>query len=482
VKKRIYGLESEYGIIFTTEGKKTLPVEKAVRYLFEKLDTMEGFLNVFFDNGAKFYLDTGYHPEYATPECASLKDLICYDKAGERIIEDLLHFAERRATKEGLVGNLSIFKNNTDFVGNSYGCHENYLVDRTIDFNYLAERLIPFLVVRQVYTGAGKVFKTRWGTDYFISQRAEHVCQKISGATTNDRSIINTRDEPHADREKYRRLHVIVGDSNMSEYTAYLKVGTTALVLEVIEEGGINKNFALRNPVKAIKDISHDTTLSRRVDLEDGRKMSALEIQRAYYELTMRHFEDREADSLAADILRKWGQVLDALETDPMKLDRQVDWIIKKNLIERYQEHHKISWNNDRLLMLDLQYHNIRRDRGLYYILERAGLVDRVLSDEEIEEARTKPPDDTRAKLRGAFIRLAREKRLQYDIDWSYIRLNNFLNIKIVFDDPFQTENPEFTELMDRIRRSSARDLHIKFEEQSIFAHLPRGLSNFFYR
>jgi proteasome accessory factor A len=482
MKKRIYGLESEYGIIFTTDGKKTLPVEKAVRYLFEKLDTMEGFLNVFFDNGAKFYLDTGYHPEYATPECASLIDLIRYDKAGERIIEDLLHFAERRATKEGLAGNLSIFKNNTDFVGNSYGCHENYLVDRTVDFNYLAERLIPFLVARQVFTGAGKVFKTRWGTDYFISQRAEHVCQKISGATTNDRSIINTRDEPHADREKYRRLHVIVGDSNMSEYTAYLKVGTTALVLEVIEEGGIHKDFALRNPVKAIKDISHDTTLSRRVDLEDGRKMSALEIQQAYYELTCRHFEGREASPLVTDILNKWGEVLEALKTDPMKLDRKVDWIIKKRLIEGYQEHHGISWNNDRLLMLDLQYHNIRRDRGLYYLMERAGLVERVLDDDGIDEARSTPPRDTRAKMRGDFIRLAREKRLQYDIDWSYIRLNNFLNIKIVFDDPFQTENPEFAELMERIRRSSARDLHLKFEEQSIFAHLPRGLSNFFYR
>ena len=482
MKKRIYGLESEYGIIFTTDGKKTLPVEKAVRYLFEKLDTMEGFLNVFFDNGAKFYLDTGYHPEYATPECASLKDVIRFDKAGERIIEDLLHFAERRAAKEGLAGNLSIFKNNTDFVGNSYGCHENYLVDRAVDFNYLAERLIPFLVTRQIFTGAGKVFKTRWGTDYFISQRAEHVCQKISGATTNDRSIINTRDEPHADREKYRRLHVIVGDSSMSEYTTYLKFGTTALVLEVIEEGGINKGFALRNPVKAIKDISHDTTLTRRVDLEDGRKMSALEIQQAYYELSVRYFESRGAGPIAADMLQRWGAVLEALATDPMQLDRQVDWVIKKRLIETYQEYHDISWNNDRLLMLDLQYHNIRRDKGLYYLLERNGLVDRILNDEEIEEARSTPPADTRARLRGEFIRLAREKRLQYDIDWSYIRLNNFLNIKIVLDDPFETENAEFTELMERIRRSSARDLHLKFDDQSIFAHLPRGLSNFFYR
>jgi proteasome accessory factor A len=210
--------------------------------------------------------------------------------------------------------------------------------------------------------------------------------------------------------------------------------------------------------------------------------MSALEIQQAYYELSVRHFESRGMGPLAADMLQRWGAVLEALATDPMQLDRQIDWVIKKRLIETYQEYHDLSWNNDRLLMLDLQYHNIRRDKGLYYLLERNGLVDRILNDEEIEEARSTPPADTRARLRGEFIRLAREKRLQYDIDWSYIRLNNFLNIKIVLDDPFETENAEFTELMERIKRSSARDLHLKFDDQSIFAHLPRGLSNFFYR
>ena len=225
MQKRIYGIETEYGIIFTPEGRKTLPVEKAIRFLFEKLITTEHFLNVFLENGARFYQDTGCHPEYATPECASPRQLIVYDKAGERILEDLQIYAEEKIREERIAGKLSIFKNNTDFVGNSYGCHENYLVDRDVDFYYLAEQLIPFLVTRQIYTGAGKVFQTQDGVHYCISQRAQHIYQKISGTTTNDRSIINTRDEPHADREKYRRLHVIVGDSNMSEYTNFLKIG-----------------------------------------------------------------------------------------------------------------------------------------------------------------------------------------------------------------------------------------------------------------
>jgi hypothetical protein len=273
VQKRIFGLETEYGIIFTPEGRKTLPVEKAIRFLFEKLITTEHFLNVFLENGARFYQDTGCHPEYATPECASPRQLIVFDKAGERILEDLQDYAEEKIREERIAGRLSIFKNNTDFVGNSYGCHENFLVDRDVDFYYLAEQLIPFLVTRQIYTGAGKVFQTQDGVHYCISQRAQHIYQKISGTTTNDRSIINTRDEPHADREKYRRLHVIVGDSNMSEYTNLLKVATCALVLQMIEDNYINKDFTLRNPVKAIKDISYDTTCKRKLRLDNGRAL-----------------------------------------------------------------------------------------------------------------------------------------------------------------------------------------------------------------
>ena len=285
MQKRIYGVETEYGIIFTPEGRKTLPVEKAIRFLFEKLITTEHFLNVFLENGARFYQDTGCHPEYATPETASPNDLVIYDRAGERILEELQFYAEEKIREERVPGKLSIFKNNTDFVGNSYGCHENFLVDRDVDFYYLAEQLIPFLVTRQIFAGAGKVFQTQDGVHYCISQRAQHIYQKISGTTTNDRSIINTRDEPHADREKYRRLHVIVGDSNMSEYTNFVKIATCAVVLQMIEDGFINKDFTLRHPVKAIKDISYDATCKRNLRLENGREYSPIEIQREYCDM-----------------------------------------------------------------------------------------------------------------------------------------------------------------------------------------------------
>ncbi len=457
MKKRIYGLENEFGIAFTSHGRRTLPSEKVVRYLFEKLITTEGFLNVFLENGARFYLDTGCHPEYATPECASPLDVTIYDKAGERILENLLQYAQGKVREEGFHGNLAIFKNNTDFVGNSYGCHENYLAERTSDFYYMAEQLIPFLVTRQIFTGAGKVFRTRRGTVFHISQRAQHIRQKISGTTTNERSIINTRDEPHAIKEKYRRLHIIVGDSNMSEYTTYLKVGTTAIILEMIEDDFITPNFSLRNPVRAIKDISRDLTCREQVPLNNGKKYSALELQKEYLELAHRYYSTRQKSEMVTDILDKWEEVLTKLEEDPMQLDRKVDWVTKMNLLKAYGERTKqpSETSGDRMLMLDLQYHDIQRDKGLYYLLERKDKVERVTTDEAIDKAMVDPPQNTRAKMRGELIKLAKMKRIPYDLDWNYIRIGYLLNLWVKCNDPFQEENEKVTQLKRRIERSN---------------------------
>ncbi len=457
MKKRIYGLENEFGIAFTSHGRRTLPSEKVVRYLFEKLITTEGFLNVFLENGARFYLDTGCHPEYATPECASPLDVTIYDKAGERILENLLQYAQGKVREEGFNGNLAIFKNNTDFVGNSYGCHENYLAERTSDFYYMAEQLIPFLVTRQIFTGAGKVFRTRRGTVFHISQRAQHIRQKISGTTTNERSIINTRDEPHAIKEKYRRLHIIVGDSNMSEYTTYLKVGTTAIILEMIEDDFITPNFSLRNPVRAIKDISRDLTCREQVPLNNGKKYSALELQKEYLELAHRYYSTRQKSEMVTDILEKWEEVLTKLEEDPMQLDRKVDWVTKMNLLKAYGERTKqpSETSGDRMLMLDLQYHDIRRDKGLYYLLERKDKVERVTTNEAIDKAMVDPPQNTRAKMRGELIKLAKMKRIPYDLDWNYIRIGYLLNLWVKCNDPFQEENEKVTQLKRRIERSN---------------------------
>jgi proteasome accessory factor A len=414
-------------------------------------------LNVFLENGARFYLDTGCHPEYATPECASPMDVMIYDKAGERILENLLNYAQNKVHEEGFQGELAIFKNNTDFVGNSYGCHENYLADRTADFYYMAEQLIPFLVTRQIFTGAGKVFRTRRGTVYHISQRAQHIRQKISGTTTNERSIINTRDEPHAIKEKYRRLHIIVGDSNMSEFSTYLKVGTTALVLQMIEDDFLPPIFSLRNPVRAIKDISRDLTCREAVPLNSGKKYSALELQKEYLDLAHRYYSTRPMSPEAADILQKWEYVLSKLEEDPMQLHQEVDWVIKLHLLQAYGERTNLSpeASGDRMLMLDLQYHDIRREKGLYFLLERKGQVVRLASDEQIETAMVDPPQNTRAKMRGELIKLAKMKRIPYDLDWNYIRIGYLLNLWVKCNDPFQEENEKVTQLKRRIERSN---------------------------
>jgi proteasome accessory factor A len=414
-------------------------------------------LNVFLENGARFYLDTGCHPEYATPECASPMDVMIYDKAGERILENLLNYAQNKVHEEGFQGELAIFKNNTDFVGNSYGCHENYLADRTADFYYMAEQLIPFLVTRQIFTGAGKVFRTRRGTVYHISQRAQHIRQKISGTTTNERSIINTRDEPHAIKEKYRRLHIIVGDSNMSEFSTYLKVGTTALVLQMIEDDFLPPTFSLRNPVRAIKDISRDLTCREAVPLNSGKKYSALELQKEYLDLAHRYYSTRPMSPEAADILEKWEYVLTKLEEDPMQLHREIDWVIKLHLLQAYGERTNLSpdASGDRMLMLDLQYHDIRREKGLYFLLERKGKVRRLVTDEQIEKAMVDPPQNTRAKMRGELIKLAKMKRIPYDLDWNYIRIGYLLNLWVKCNDPFQEENEKVTQLKRRIERSN---------------------------
>src|SRR5579862_1818806 len=282
VERRIFGLENEYGVTFTLRGQRRLSPDEVARYLFRRVVSWGRSSNVFLENGARLYLDVGSHPEYATPECDRINDLVVHDKAGEWILSQLVTGAQARLREEGIRGDVYLFKNNTDSAGNSYGCHENYLTERNDDFNRYTEVLIPFLVSRQVYAGAGKVLQTARGAVYCISQRAEHIWEGVSSATTRSRPIINTRDEPHADAERFRRLHVIVGDSNMSETTMLLKVGTTDLILRMIEAGATLRDMTLDNSIRAIREVSHDITGRSRVRLANGREMSALDIQYEY--------------------------------------------------------------------------------------------------------------------------------------------------------------------------------------------------------
>src|SRR6478735_4487575 len=281
--RRIFGVETEYGLTCSFRGQRRLSPDEVARYLFRGVVSWGRSSNVFLRNGSRLYLDVGSHPEYATPECDSVVDLVTHDKAGERILEGLVADAGRRLRAEGIGGDIYLFKNNTDSAGNSYGCHENYLVVRAGEFSRISDVLLPFLVTRQLICGAGKVLQTPKAATFCLSQRAEHIWEGVSSATTRSRPIINTRDEPHADAEKYRRLHVIVGDSNMSESTTMLKVGTASLVLEMIEAGVAFRDFSLDNPIRAIREVSHDLTGRRPVRLAGGRQASAVDIQREYF-------------------------------------------------------------------------------------------------------------------------------------------------------------------------------------------------------
>src|SRR5881392_724 len=319
MERRIFGLENEYGVTCTLRGQRRLSPDEVARYLFRRVVSWGRSSNVFLENGARLYLDVGSHPEYATPECDSIDDLVVHDKAGERILEGLVRSAEQRLREEGIRGEVFLFKNNTDSAGNSYGCHENYLVERDGDFAKFTDVLIPFLVTRQVYAGAGKVLQTARGAMYCVSQRAEHIWEGVSSATTRSRPIINTRDEPHADAERFRRLHVIVGDSNMSETTMLLKVGATDLVLRMIEAGTVMRDLTLENPIRAIREVSHDITGRRKVRLASGREASALEVQREYYEKAVDFCERRGIRSGTVEqVLELWGRTLDAIESEDL--------------------------------------------------------------------------------------------------------------------------------------------------------------------
>ncbi len=448
MRRRIFGIENEYGVTCTFEGQRRLSPDEVARYLFRRVVSWGRSSNVFLENGARLYLDVGSHPEYATPECDSPRQAIVHDKAGERIVEDLVLSAERRLAEEGIAGRISLFKNNTDSAGNSYGCHENYLVGRVGEFQRLAEALIPFLVTRQVFAGAGKVLQTPRGPIFSLAQRAEHIWEGVSSATTRSRPIINTRDEPHADAERFRRLHVIVGDSNMSEYTSWLKVATCDLVLRMLEDQTVMRDLSLDNPIRAIREISHDLTGTRRIRLATGREMSALEIQQVYLERVERYLaSSNEVDDEAKRVAGEWRFVLERLISDPLTLGRQLDWVAKYHLIDRYRAKHELPLTHPRVQMLDLAYHDVVRDRGLYHLMVRQGRMQTLLDEEEIVAATTTPPQTTRAALRGRFIAAAKAKRRDYTVDWVHLKLNDQAQRTVLCKDPFTFED----ERVDRL-------------------------------
>jgi len=449
VERRIFGLENEYGVTCTSHGQRRLSPDEVARYLFRRVVSWGRSSNVFLANGSRLYLDVGSHPEYATPECDSVRELVVHDRAGERILDDLVAAAEERLAEEGIRGTIYLFKNNTDSAGNSYGCHENYLTSRRDDLAHYSEVLIPFLISRQIYAGAGKVLQTSRGAMFAISQRAEHIWEGVSSATTRSRPIINTRDEPHADAERYRRLHVIVGDSNMSEAATFLKVGATSLLLRMLEEPNVVlRDMTLENPIRAIREISHDLTCRRRVRLANGREVSALDIQSEYLNRAIRFAETRGLSPEEKQALDAWEHAVTTIERDPLSLDRTCDWVIKHTLVERYRERHGVALSDPRVALLDLQYHDISRERGIFYRLQDAGAVERVCSDDEIDVATNEPPQTTRARLRGEFIRAAKAKQRDYTVDWVHLKLNDQAQRTVLCKDPFKAYDERVEKLI----------------------------------
>ncbi|MGI5169475.1 depupylase/deamidase Dop [Spirillospora sp. CA-253888] len=360
-----------------------------------------GLANVILTNGARLYVDHA-HPEYSAPECTNPLDAVTWDKAGERVMADA---AARAALVPG-THPIQLYKNNTDNKGASYGCHENYLMKRETPFADIVRHLTPFFVSRQVVTGAGRVGigVDGRGDGFQISQRADFFEVEVGLETTLKRPIINTRDEPHADPEKYRRLHVIIGDANMSEVSTYLKLGTTALVLAMIEDGFLTADLSVDTPVAALRAISHDPTCKHLLTLRDGRKMTAVQLQMEYLEQSRKYVEDRfgtDVDDMTTDVLDRWESVLHRLESDPMQLSRELDWVAKLELLEGYRTRDGLDWSHPRLQLVDLQYTDIRPDKGLYNRLVARGRIDRVVTEATVQTAVEEPPEDTRAYFRG---------------------------------------------------------------------------------
>lgn len=449
--RRIFGIETEYGVTCTSGGTRRLTPDEVARYLFRRVVSWGRSSNVFLGNGARLYLDVGSHPEYATAECDDIREAVVQDKAGERILVDLAVDAQQRMAEDDIRGDIYIFKNNTDSAGNSYGCHENFLVSRSGDFQRVSEHLIPFLISRQLTCGAGKIVQIGNRAVYSVSQRADHIWEGVSSATTRSRPIINTRDEPHADAEKYRRLHVIVGDSNMSETTTLLKLGSAHLVLRMIEEGVPMRDMTLDNPIRAIREMSHDITGRTEVRLANGKMMSALAMQTEYFERAVA-FVDRVGitDDTTKQVMDLWGRTLTAVETgDLSPVDTEIDWVIKKKLLDQFGAKHALDLDHPRMLQLDLTYHDIKPDRGVFYLLQRAGRAARVCTDEEITTAVTTAPQTTRAKLRGDFVRAAQAHRRDFTVDWIHLKLNDQAQRTVLVKDPFASEDPRVAALIE---------------------------------
>lgn len=459
MKRRVGGLETEFGLLaVTADGRQALEPEAAARELFRPVVAWGRSSNVFLTNAGRLYLDVGSHPEYATAECDDPWDIVAQERAGERELHALVHEANARLKSDGRDARIHLFRNNADSQGNSFGSHENYLVERKGEFTRLPALLLPFLITRQIVTGAGGVLEGEGGPVFGFSLRADHMWETVSSATTRARPIINTRDEPHGDPSRYRRLHVISGDSTMSEVSTWLRFAMTFAVLRFIEDGHAFADFELADPISDIRRIARDLTASEPLQLKNGGVSTALSIQRAYFSALERTYDD-----LDPRMMDTWDRGLRALETGNFSLvNRELDWAIKHELFTTVADRRGLALNAPEIQRLELAYHDIDPDRGVFYALERRGLATSVLSDERIEAARRVGPATTRAHLRSRVLTLAREKGIDVAVDWTTVRPNTPGALPITLLDPFEVENPEIDRLLDSLEEYSSAPAELK--------------------
>ncbi len=469
VARRIIGVETEYGITCapTTDGPPPMDADHAARELFDPVVQRSRSSNVFTRGGARLYLDVGSHPEFATAECDRLEDVLAQDRAGELVMADLAERANARLAASGVPGRIHLLKNNRDAEGNGFGCHENYLVRRRGDFWNDARTLVPHLVTRQILVGAGHIAgdgDTRPAgnglrdlRDYVFSQRADQMWDAVSSATTRARPLINTRDEPHADAEHYRRMHVIVGDSNIAQGSTLLKVAAMDLLLDYLEHGGDLSDLALADPMRAIRDTCHDMSGGALLERVDGRTITSLEMQAEHLGRLRNHVaQDIEITALHKAALDLWERGLEALRLQqPDRVATELDWAVKHQLLTRYCQRHDTDLTDPRVTRLSLAYHDVSPGQGLRQRLEGAGLLRRFVDDETCRRAVDTPPATTRARLRGAVVARAEDLRCDLSVDWVGVRLDDGVCSPVTLSDPFCAVDERIDALLESMERSA---------------------------
>ena len=469
--RRIIGVETEYGITCapTTDGPPPMDADHAARELFDPVVQRSRSSNVFTRGGARLYLDVGSHPEFATAECDRLEDVLAQDRAGELVMADLAEQANTRLAATGVAGQIHLLKNNRDAEGNGFGCHENYLVRRRGDFWNDARTLVPHLVTRQILVGAGHIAAdgdTGPAGDgirgYVFSQRADQMWDAVSSATTRARPLINTRDEPHADAERYRRMHVIVGDSNIAQGSTLLKVAGMDLLLDYLEHGGDLGDLALADPMRAIRDTCHDMSGGVLLERVDGRTITPLEMQAEHLGRLRDHVaQDIEVTALHTAALDLWERGLQALRLQqPELVDTELDWAVKQRLLTRYCQRHDTDLTDPRVRRLALAYHDVSAGGGLRQRLEGAGLLRRFVDEETCRRAVDTPPATTRARLRGAVVARAEDLRRDVSVDWVGVRLDDGVCSPVTLSDPFCAVDERIDALLESMERP-ATDLPI---------------------